>query len=69
MSVDPLTTVQTIQLKALGRLIHEQHPKWTRQRVAYEMVYARQGKGSYAGEWARMTARGPIRGPDDPPVG
>ncbi len=69
MSVPPLTTVQIIQLKALGRLIHQQHPKWVRAKVADMMTAARLGRGPYAGEWARMTARGPVRGPDDPPVG
>lgn len=58
-TVKPLQGVQLILVRALAYRIHEQHPKWSKQKVNEVLAYARVGKGPYAGEWDRMNARGP----------
>lgn len=63
--VPKLKGVELIQVRGLLHLIHNQNPKWPRDKVNLVLARARLGKGPYAGEWARMTARGPRKGPDE----
>lgn len=63
-SIKPLRGVELIKVRGLAQLIHQQHPKWSREKVNEVLAYARVGKGPYAGEWDRMNARGP-RSPEE----
>lgn len=69
----PLSGVELILVRGLANLIHQQHPKWKREKVNEVLAFARVGKGPYAGEWTRMNARGPgfklvEPDPDDAPA-
>lgn len=66
-SVRPLAGVEKILVRGLAHRIHDQHPKWPREKVSEILALARLGKGPYAREWERMCARGPSK--DDAPVG